>query len=373
MTDYLEWCARVLGVYLGEARNSLEARRDGLRPEQVARRVFGTGIVGQEGFDGSVRWEALKQAIRDLDDEGFIFTDDDKFGDKQTTPGKIANDGEAFLEEKEARWGHWWAICAQAPKFKPEHRGLIELVNRLSPREDGLYAWMEWVHQDALCRELGWQPELLRLVVQEIRHQHDYILPRPNFYPFDPVPSDDMYLRATYMGVVLTTKRHLTVEARQIDKLVEEWETTSVDFKRELVTKTKDQKAEFVKDVLALANTQVSGERWLIVGFDDKTRTHHSAPDPSLSQDHLEQILAEYTDPFVSVRYDVVEHHQGLVGRVRVLRDPAKLPYKVARSVGDRKRIEKGQIFVRHGSQTEEPTLGELKALQLEGERARPK
>lgn len=74
----------------------------------------------------------------------------------------------------------------------------------------------------------------------------------------------------------LQTKCHLTLEAREIDDLVEEWETTSVEFKQELETRTKDQKAEFVKDVLGLVNTKASGERWLIVGFEDETHTYHS-------------------------------------------------------------------------------------------------
>ena len=229
---------------------------------------------------------------------------------------------------------------------------------------------MKWVHEQTLCDQLGWEVELLQLVIREIRSSYDYVLTRPNFYPFDEMPVGEWFVRSTYTGVVLETKRQLTIEARDIDDLVEDWETTSVDFKRELKTRTKDEKAEFVKDILGLANTQASGKRWLIVGFDDKNRAFHSAPDPSLSQGHLEQVLAAYTDPPVEIRYDVVEHYQGLVGRVQVLRDPTKLPYRVARSVGDKKRIAKGQVFVRHGSQTEEPTFRELEALRAEGERA---
>ena len=73
----------------------------------------------------------------------------------------------------------------------------------------------------------------------------------------------------------------------------------------------------------------------------------------------------------VEVRYDIVEHYQGPVGRIRIMRDPAKLPYNVAKSIGDKKRIKEGQIFVRHGSQTEQPTPAELEALRAESQRAR--
>jgi schlafen family protein len=376
MMDYLGWCEHVLSAYFEGAQGSLEVRRDGLRPDQVARSIFGSEVVEQEGFGESVRWEALTQAIQDLDDEGLILTDDDYYGDEPTTPGKITDKGEEYLANAAKRWSMWWATGVTAPHFKPEQRELFELVNRLSPREGESYAWMEWIHQDTLCRELGWDLELVRVIVQEIRSHHNYILTRPNFYPLAPPPRVDLHVRANYNGLVLATKRLPTKEDREIDELVEGWETKSVEFKRELKTTTKDQKAEFVKDVLGLANTQASRERWLIVGFDDKTHTYHSGCTLPSSQDDLERVLAAYTDPVVDIRYDVVEHYQGPVGRIRVLHEPKNLPYTVAKSIGekklgDKKRIEKGQVFVRHGSQTEEPTPTELEALRAEGQRAR--
>jgi hypothetical protein len=60
-----------------------------------------------------------------------------------------------------------------------------------------------------------------------------------------------------------------------------------------------------------------------------------------------------------------------VVGTIEILRDRKRLPYVVARSLGDKKRIERGQVFVRHGSQTEAPTERELDALCEEGEQAR--
>ncbi len=56
---------------------------------------------------------------------------------------------------------------------------------------------------------------------------------------------------------------------------------------------------------------------------------------------------------------------------LEMLRDPKKLPYSVTRSIGNRKRIDQGKIFVRHGSQVEEPTPLEQQALQDEGDQAR--
>ena len=108
---------------------------------------------------------------------------------------------------------------------------------------------MEWIHQETLCRELGWEAERLRVVIGKSG------LPTTTSNAGrttirSGAPHDELRVRETYKGLVLQTKCHLTIEAREIDYLVEEWETTSVDFKQELETRTKDQKAEFVKDVL---------------------------------------------------------------------------------------------------------------------------
>jgi len=58
---------------------------------------------------------------------------------------------------------------------------------------------------------------------------------------------------------------------------------------------------------------------------------------------------------------------------LEVRRDPTKLPYRVANALGFQKRVVNGQVFVRHGSQVEEPTLAELTALQDEANRAKAK
>lgn len=167
----------------------------------------------------------------------------------------------------------------------------------------------------------------------------------------------------------------MTLESRFIDELVKEWETTSVEFKQYFCLKTVEQKAEFIKDVLSLANTQASGRRWFIIGFYNKTHDYFGPPSPDIRQDDLERLVAEYTDPCVEVRYEVVDYRKGYVGKLEILRDARKIPYKVAKSLGDKlkgdkKQIFRGQIFVRHGSQVEEPTHSELQALLEEGERA---
>jgi hypothetical protein len=75
----------------------------------------------------------------------------------------------------------------------------------------------------------------------------------------------------TYIGCAHVTRGPDLEWAPRIEKWVEDWETTNVEFKRDVVLKSPRQRAEFVKDILALANTKTSGQRFLIIGFDPKT------------------------------------------------------------------------------------------------------
>lgn len=77
-------------------------------------------------------------------------------------------------------------------------------------------------------------------------------------------------------------------------------ETPTLDYKEDLHLETDGDKAEFVKDVIALAN---SGElAHIIVGVEDKTgksvglKTTHNA-------EQLNQILKDKCDPSISVEY----------------------------------------------------------------------
>lgn len=182
-------------------------------------------------------------------------------------------------------------------------------------------------------------------------------------------------LKPTYQGLVWGTRRGFTIESKLIDELVKEWETTNVDFKREIGLNTKKQKAEFAKDVLGLVNTKSSGRRYMIVGFDNKTREYYAPPDNTVTQDRMEQVLADLTDPVVTIRYEIVDYRLGKVGKLEVIREPEKLPCRAAKDVliDEKGRIglEKCKVYVRHGTHTEGASNIELEALEEEGRRAR--
>jgi hypothetical protein len=142
-----------------------------------------------------------------------------------------------------------------------------------------------------------------------------------------------------------------------------EWKT--VDAKQELVLQEIGEKAEFVKDVVAMAN---NGETsYLVVGLEDETFSDMGVLNHHYERNDLNQILADKVDPPI-----VIDYKEFLIGGNEyalieiVGHNP---PYIVARDLvhnrTDRKRvrIHKGTIFVRHGDRTEGISRAELEEL----------
>jgi len=356
--DFIAWCDQVLRSLVEVQRASPTARQYGVREEQIAQVLYDDTSPYQPGFFESPQRIGMWNALVALEQVSLLVTGQNGVFISATPAGRRYLDDSLPL---------WERLCSE--QLDADQAALLCIVNQLCVREEVDYVWLADVDNSTLLPVLSWSDAAhAAAIAQELADQYRLVEWRGYI-------GDSYVVRSTYQGLAWETRRGYTLVARQIDDLVAEWETTSVEFKRELHTDTADQKAEFVKDVLGLANTKASGRRWMIIGFDNKTRTYYGPPDPNITQDRLEQLLARYTTPVVRIRYDVVEHRGSKVGRLEVLRDPAALPYQVAKSVGGKgeggkRRVEIEQIFVRHGSQTEEPTPLELQALRDEATNA---
>jgi hypothetical protein len=352
--DYIDWCDLVL-----EVTSTLpQARSTGVNEFELSQALSARlGIVDfrrQEEYYTSTYYTGMLHAIQSLKAVGFI-----EENERSRSLWKVSRLGRRHVVDPMPQW---FAICQE--ELDLEQAQLLSVINRLSPRVNSDHAWLEAVESQTVSTELEeWTSDQIQDVATEL-DQWGYIAGL--FFL-----GNTFKLASTYKGLIWETRRGFTLISRLIDELVAEWETTSVDFKREVHLDTTDEKAEFIKDVLSLANTKASGRHWLIIGFENRSHAYYGAPDPGLNQDRFEQLLSMYTTPFVDVRYDVVDYREGQVGMLEVLRDPKKVPYSVARSISGRKRIEQGDIFVRHGSQVEKPTSLELQALHDEGDQAR--
>lgn len=353
--NYMEWCETVLHALANAGDESPYFRNYGIDEHRLALRIWGDEMETDRYLREPDTKDVLYHALRDLQLLGLV--EEINYRLKLTRNGRRAV-GDLF--------NIWESICEI--QLDEDEAFALKFVNESSPADAERFAHARTVSANSLTCELAYKTnaDLSREDGEELLaalNEKGLVYGKHGDYMED--------ARATYAGLVWEHQRREVEGARFLDSFIAEWETTSVEFKRELLLNTADQKAEFVKDLIGLANTQASGRRWLIVGFDDKTRSYHSPPDPSVTQNRIEQVLAQCVAPSLDVRYEVLAYRGGTVGRLEVLRDAKKLPYRVAKSFGEKKQVKENQMFVRHGSQTEAPTPAELDAIQEEANRAK--
>ena len=182
-------------------------------------------------------------------------------------------------------------------------------------------------------------------------------------------PDGYCQVRPSYVGIVIATEQVATEERTLLDQLVSEWETTSVDVKEGLGLDTERQKAEFCKDVLALANTRVSGRRFLVIGFNNISRAFTTSIDTSVDQHRMESVLSAYSrNPVPRIEYRQIAMNGGTAGLIEVRSVPVDLPYKLSQGGW---KLKANSVFVRHNTLVTLAEGEELDRLVAEGERSR--
>lgn len=126
--------------------------------------------------------------------------------------------------------------------------------------------------------------------------------------------------------------------------LIAEGENSRIDFKRQLDLTSAEGKAEFVKDVIALANS-ASSVGCLLIGVDD---TKYITGIARLEEEQIQQIAYTYITPAVTINCSLVPISSPtslLVGVIEI--QGTKKPHKAARAIG---RLIQDEVFVRRGS-----------------------
>lgn len=368
--DYIEWCERVLACLAEESERNSYVRDHGIDTSRLEKLIWGEHYEEVKASSTERRFhDVVDNAIYDLEEIGLV-TDDGGYRYKLTLDGKrVARDSTAL-----------YSVVCSSRLPEPELSTLRIIGDLTAMISDDYATVIEEKDSYAIYRELiASDQQHSTLSESEVDQAIKTLRSRGLlFCESGTYPGD---IRINYRGMIWLHKREEVAVFAEIDELVREWETTNVDFKRELRLDTASEKAEFIKDVIGLANTKTSGRRCLIVGFDDATRSLYFPPEPvaepwhtKICQDRMEQLISHYVRPSINIRYTVLEYRGGTVGKLEILRDARDLPYSVRQSVGDRsagRRIEKDDVFVRHGSQTVKPDDKELQDLISEGQRAK--
>jgi len=365
--DYIEYCHKILQI--------LEDRKYDLELSPLA---LGTLLYGEQYARGNFWGTAWAQALlvtcaelkslKLIEERGIFYN--------------ISSLGQEVLHDP---YFFWEPVCRV--KLEEAEERLLRMVNKFSPADKTdpvAYVELLKVKKEQMLSlfNLG-LPEKWGTLSEEydkVLRGLPFLLDKKGFAHFYGELGYSPLLSSSYRGLVWETRRAVTRETKLIDKLLEEWETTNVDFKQEMHLDTKEQKADFAKDVLSLANTKSSGRRFLIIGFDDKTRGYHAPPGGKITQQVIESVLNHLTSPVVSVRYEELDYREGKVGKLEILREPVKLPYRAARTVkgpNNKTCLRENAVYVRHNTMNQElididnKTHPELINLIEEGERAR--
>lgn len=158
-----------------------------------------------------------------------------------------------------------------------------------------------------------------------------------------------------------------------VQKLLGLDEGVHVEFKVKIDLDSKEGKAHFLKEILALANSAISEHpSFLVIGVEDKTKKVIGIDE--LSEETLQQIVESHCKPPVPIAFNVVTYQGKDIGVVKIFcssRKPhtfiSKYGYQDSSS-GKSKEIRENQVFVRRGSTISQATVDEIIALAQEND-----
>ena len=196
------------------SRKASTHRSIGVQESDLALVLFSQEVVEQQEFHQSPQLKAMTSALKQLQHMSLV--ERNPFW-KVTRAGRDAAADMLPL---------WFSICQE--KLDEEQQQLLKVMNRWGLDTTDGYAWLKKVTRETLLAELSWadDADVLWSVAQDLQEWGSI---HGRFYM-----GGAMDLYATYRSLVWETRRGFTLESRFIDDLVAEWETTSVDFKRQL-------------------------------------------------------------------------------------------------------------------------------------------
>ncbi len=350
---YVDWVDAVLRTAAQELHEQPSTRMLGVSVSTLARKLSLPIDPGSPEFHGSHEREAIFTAARHLQGLGLV-TDMDQL--------EIRFASEARVARRESLRATWPALAETY--LEDEQLEFLRAACKLAEEDHGTFVTLRDLTAEQVYAALGWEwPDMDRVYdiaqVLEDRGCIDQIAAMGGTIDVTP----------TYRGFVRATEAAASKAQELIRELLDLGESTTVDLKRELNLGKEKEKAEFVRDVLGLANVQARGERCLLIGFDDDAAAFVRSVDLTIDQERLEKILHSYSEPTPEIRYQRVPWETGEAGLLEVIRDRTKVPYRASRTFGG--RIDEGAVYVRHGRHTETATALELRDLEEEGRRAR--
>ena len=160
------------------------------------------------------------------------------------------------------------------------------------------------------------------------------------------------------------------METQLVNELLQQDEGIGLEFKEEVNLSDKFVKADFLRHLLALANSAI-GHAYLVVGIEDKTRKVVGLKDEhNFSEERVQQIVRQYCTPPIKFIFEVVLVN-GLSVAVITIPESNTKPHWLIKDIEGRYpnnkvwKISKERVFIRRGSTTDEANPTEVIKLGL--------
>jgi hypothetical protein len=148
----------------------------------------------------------------------------------------------------------------------------------------------------------------------------------------------------------------------QLERLLDEEESVYLEFKEKIDLESKEGKADFLREVMALANSAQTSS-FLVIGIEDKTKKAVGVS--GLTEERVQQIVAEHCKPPIPFSYTNAAYKGVSIGVLQIPRSNLKphtfkSRYTYQGADGKPKEISDKRVFVRRGSTVDDATPNEI-------------
>lgn len=128
-------------------------------------------------------------------------------------------------------------------------------------------------------------------------------------------------------------------------------ENDHVDYKRDIYIKQK--KIDFIVDVLAMANSEYIGDKFIVTGVNDIPGQPREIVgiDYIEDQERYQSIVDEYIEPRVNISYEIIDYNELKVGVFIISKENLDKPYMIKKQLqGNGNHLKEGDCFIRRNS-----------------------
>lgn len=136
----------------------------------------------------------------------------------------------------------------------------------------------------------------------------------------------------------------------KLQQLIASEEGFKLDFKLKLSLELESERKEFVKDVIAIANT-VGGRGYILFGIEDKTKRVVGIENiPEDIEERMQQMVCHRSDPPIPIQFDLVSYEGKQIGVLTIFKS-MQVPHQM---------LGIGSFYIRRGSTTGIATRQEI-------------